>query len=91
VIPPQANAAFVWAMEAGLEVSTRPDDPQRPPVCLDETRTPCGADPRGPIPATPGQPARVDSDDERKGPAHLFMVLEPLLVSLWRRAHPGPR
>ena len=37
VIPPDANAAFVAAMEDVLEVYQRPHDPQRPLVCLDET------------------------------------------------------
>src|SRR5512143_3378213 len=32
VIPPQANAEFVCAMEDVLEVSTRPYDPTRPAV-----------------------------------------------------------
>jgi hypothetical protein len=37
VIPPQANADFVCAMEDVLEVYTRPYEPQRPQVCIDET------------------------------------------------------
>ena len=37
MIPPKANAAFVAAMEDVLEVYTRPHDPTRPLVCLDET------------------------------------------------------
>jgi hypothetical protein len=37
VIPPKANAAFVAAMEDVLEVYTRPHNPARPLVCLDET------------------------------------------------------
>ena len=37
VIPSKANAAFVAAMENVLEVYTRPHDPTRPLVCLDET------------------------------------------------------
>jgi hypothetical protein len=60
VIPPQANAEFVGAMEDGLAVYTRPYDPRRPQVCLDETRKPLVAETREPIPAAPGQPARVD-------------------------------
>ena len=36
MIPPQANAAFVAAMEDVLEVYQRPHDPNRPLVCLDE-------------------------------------------------------
>jgi hypothetical protein len=35
VIPPDANAAFVAAMENMLEVYQRPYDPQRPLACLD--------------------------------------------------------
>ena len=37
VIPPKANSAFVAAMEDVLAVYTRPRDPDRPLVCLDET------------------------------------------------------
>jgi DDE superfamily endonuclease len=78
VIPPQANAEFVWAMEDVLEVYTRPDDPKRPQVCGAETSTPLVAETRGPIPATPGQPVRIDYEYERQGTAKLCMVFEPL-------------
>jgi hypothetical protein len=37
VIPPEANGAFVAAMEDVLSVYTRPHDPDRPLVCLNET------------------------------------------------------
>jgi hypothetical protein len=60
-IPPQANAAFVCAMEDVLEVYTRPYDPRRPQVCVDETSKHLVAETREPISATPGQPERVDS------------------------------
>lgn len=79
MIPPQANAAFVCAMEDVLEVYTRPYDPRRPQVCLDETSKQLVAETRTPIPATPGQPERVDYEYERKGTANLFMVFEPLV------------
>src|SRR5215204_261157 len=36
-IPPEANASFVWRMEDVLELYTRPYDPLRPQVCMDET------------------------------------------------------
>ena len=78
VIPPQANAAFVCAMEDVLEVYTRPYDPQRPHVCLDETSQQWVAETRTPLPAAPGQPERVDYEYERQGTANLFMVFEPL-------------
>jgi hypothetical protein len=78
VIPPDANAAFVAAMEDVLEVYQRPHDPQRPLVCLDETSKQLIIDTRAPIPAKPGQPARHDYEYERNGVANLFMVFAPL-------------
>ena len=62
MIPPPAKAECVCAMEDVLEVYTRPDDPRRPQVCLEETSTPRVAETREPIPAAPGQPARVDDE-----------------------------
>jgi DDE superfamily endonuclease len=78
VIPPQANAEFVCAMEDVLEVYTRPYDPARPVVCLDEISKQLVAETRTPRPAEPGQPARVDYEYERCGTANLFMTCEPL-------------
>jgi hypothetical protein len=78
VIPPQANAACVWALEDGLEGDTRPDDPQRPQVGVDETSTQRVAETRLPLPAAPGQPERVDDEDAPQGTAKLFLVFEPL-------------
>jgi len=77
VIPPNANAEFVCAMEDVLEVYTRPDDSQRPVVCLDEASKPRVAETRVPIPAAPGKLERIDYAYERKGTARLFMVFEP--------------
>ena len=76
-MPPKANAEFVCAMEDVLAVSTRPDDPQRPVVCLDEASKQLVAETRVPIPAAPGKLARSDDEYERKGTANLFMVCEP--------------
>lgn len=78
VIPPQANADFVCAMEDVLEVYTRPYDPARPVVCLDEISKQWVAETRTPVPAAPGQPARVDYEYERCGTANLFLTCEPL-------------
>jgi len=78
VIPPKANAEFVCALEDVREVSTRPYDPQRPVVCLDEASKQLVAETRGPLPAAPGKRERIDYEYERKGTAHLFMVFEPL-------------
>ena len=57
MIPPDANAAFVAAMEDVLEVYTRPHDPDFPVVCLDETSKQLIAETRVPIPVKPGHPA----------------------------------
>ena len=65
-------------MEDVLEVSTRPDDPGRPQVCMDETRNPLVAETRTPIPAAPGQPERLDDAYERQGTITLCMVFAPL-------------
>lgn len=78
MIPPKANAAFVAAMEDVLEVYTRPHDPARPLVCLDETSKQLVAETRAPLPMLPGQPARHDYEYERKGTANLFMLFAPL-------------
>jgi len=78
VIPPEANAAFVAAMEDVLEVYQRPHDPERPLVCLDETSKQMVAETRTPIPVQPGQKARYDYEYERKGVANLFMIFAPL-------------
>ncbi len=83
VIPPKANAEFVCAMEDVLAVYTRPYDPQRPVVCLDEASKQLVAETRVPMPAAPGTLARIDDGYERKGTAHLFMVFEPLAGQRW--------
>jgi hypothetical protein len=86
VIPPQANAEFVCAMEDVLEVYTRPYDPRRPQVCLDETSKQLVVETREPIPATLGQPMRFDYEYERKGTANLFGP-NPTLVSPAANSH----
>ncbi len=82
MIPPKANAAFVAAMEDVLEVYTRPHNPARPLVCLDETSKQLVAETRKPLPMRPGQPARYDYEYERNGTASLFMLFAP--IEGWR-------
>jgi transposase len=77
-IPPEQSGEFVWRMEDILETYTRPYDPTRPLVCLDEASTQLLGDVRSPRPARPGKPARYDYEYERKGTANLFLVTEPL-------------
>jgi len=47
-------------------------------VCIDETSKQLVAETRAPLPASPGQPERVDYEYERQGTANLCMVFEPL-------------
>src|SRR3990172_7728276 len=65
-------------MEDVLAVYTRPHDPDRPLVCVDETSKQLIAETREPIPMKPGQPARNDYEYERNGTANLFMMFAPL-------------
>lgn len=78
MIPPKASADFVCAMEDVLEVYSRPFDPARPVVCLDECGKQLVAETRVPLPAEPGQVERYDYEYERCGSANLFMLFEPL-------------
>ncbi len=78
MIPPKANAAFVAAMEDILAVYTRPHDPDRPLVCLDETSKQLVAETRAPIPMKAGRSARFDYEYARNGTANLFMLFAPL-------------
>ena len=65
-------------MENVLDVYTRPHDPARPLVCLDETSKQLVAETREPIPMRAGQPARHDYEYERNGTANAFMLFAPL-------------
>jgi hypothetical protein len=78
VHPPEHDAEFVWRMEDVLGVSTRPDDPRRPQVCLDETSRQLLAEVTPPLPVAPGRSAREDYEYERHGVCNLFVVCEPL-------------
>ncbi|BBU64092.1 hypothetical protein MSC49_40270 (plasmid) [Methylosinus sp. C49] len=78
MIPPDANAAFVAAMEDILDVYKRPRDAGRPLVCLDETSKQLIEETRTPIAAKNGQTARYDYEYERNGVANLFMMFAPL-------------
>ncbi|MAG37276.1 MAG: IS630 family transposase, partial [Dehalococcoidia bacterium] len=77
-IPPEADADFVWHMEEVLDVYTRPYDPCRPQICLDETSRQLLADATPPQPAAQGRPAREDYAYVRHGVCNLFLVCEPL-------------
>ncbi len=65
-------------MEDVLEIYTRPRDPVRPLVCLDETSRQLTRETRTPIPMKPGRGARFDYEYERNGVSSLFMLSAPL-------------
>jgi DDE superfamily endonuclease len=65
-------------MEDVLAVYTRPYDPRRPQVCLDETSRQLLGEVNPPRPVEPGRPARQDYEYERGGVCNLFLVCEPL-------------
>jgi hypothetical protein len=77
-IPPERNADFVWHMEDVLDVYTRPYDPRRPQVCLDETSRQLLGEVAPPLPPAPGRPARQDDEYTRAGVCNRFLVAEPL-------------
>jgi hypothetical protein len=70
-------------MEDVLDVYTRPYDPQRPQVCLDEASRQLLRDVRAPLGMRPSCPARVDYEYERGGTANLFLACEPLAGRRW--------
>jgi len=65
-------------MEDVLDVYERPYDPTHPVVCMDETSKQRVSETRTPIPAAPGQVAKVDYEYRREGVANVFMFVEPL-------------
>jgi len=65
-------------MEDVLEVYTRPHDPKRPVVCMDEKSYQLLVDKVEPLPPKPGKPGREDYEYERNGVVNLFMLFEPL-------------
>ncbi len=65
-------------MEDVLDVYTRPYDPRRPQICLDETSRQLLGDATPPLPPAPGRPAREDDEYVRGGVCRLFLACEPL-------------
>lgn len=84
VIPPEADAEFVAAMEAVLDTYEKPYDPACPVLCMDEQPVQLIQETRQPIPATRRHAKRVDYEYERAGTASIFMFTEPLAG--WREA-----
>lgn len=77
-IPPQEDAAFVSQMEQVLEVYHRPHDARFPVVNMDEQHKQLIEEVTQPIPATPGQPERIDYEYVRRGACVVWMFVEAL-------------
>jgi transposase len=73
---PQVDGEFVARMEDVLDLYAEPPDPKCPVVCLDESPLQLIGETRQPIPAAPGQVARVDYEYRRCGTVNLFVVLD---------------
>ena len=65
-------------MEDVLEVYSRPYNPARPVVCMDEKPYQLLSDVREPIPMELGKVAKVDSEYKREGTCSIFIFTEPL-------------
>jgi hypothetical protein len=65
-------------MEDVLDVYTRPYDPHRPQICLDEASRQLLGEVTAPLPAAPGRTAREDYEYARAGVCNCFLACEPL-------------
>jgi hypothetical protein len=74
-------------MEDVLQVYTRPYNPKRPQVCIDEKNKELHSDlaARQPLPLQPGRRARQDYEYKREGTGNIFMMVEPLVGKRWVR------
>lgn len=76
-IPPEANAAFVCAMEDVLAIYRRPYDKDFPLICMDETTKQLTKEIQKELRTKSGIPARYDYEYERNGVSNIFMFFEP--------------
>ena len=83
MIPPDADAAFVAAMEQVLEVYQRPEAPAFPVVAMDERPVQLLKDLRSAVPAKPGRIARRDYEYKRVDVVSAFLFTNALQG--WRR------
>lgn len=89
-IPPKQNAEFAARMEDVLEVYSRPFDPKRPVICMDEKPFQLLDEMIEPIPMSKSNHVeKYDCEYVRKGSCSIFMFTEPL--GQWREAHALPR
>ena len=72
-------------MEDVLDQYTRPYDPKRPLVGMDELMKQLVRETRTPVPLEPGKPGRYDYEYERNGVGNVFLFSEPLQGKRWAR------
>jgi hypothetical protein len=60
-------------MEDVLEVYSRPYDPAKPVVCMDEKPFQLLSEVREPLPAKPGTVEKVDNEYKREGTCSIFI------------------
>src|SRR5258708_20029480 len=77
-IPAEKSAEFVCNMEDVLEVYTRPYDPLRPQICMDEGSKQLLAETRASLPMKEGKPKREDYKYEWEGTYTIFLAFMPL-------------
>jgi hypothetical protein len=71
------DSEYLARMEDVLDLYATPDSEEEPTVCVDEKLVQLVREVRQPVPAQPGQVARVDYEYHREGTANLFMVGRP--------------
>lgn len=76
-------------MEDVLDLYQEAYDTAYPVVCFDESPCQLVSEVRTPIPARPGQAARIDYEYKREGTCNLFLVFEPLRG--WRHIDVTPQ
>jgi transposase len=86
---PKIDGEYVARLEDVLDLYAEVPDPKRPVVCFDESPTQLIGETRQPIPAAPGQVARVDYEYRRNGTVNLFMFLDAHRP--WRRVKVSER
>lgn len=75
-------------MEDVLEVYSRPYNPAKPVICMDEKPFQLLCEVREPIPMTSGTVEKVDSEYKREGTCSIFIFTQPLAG--WRYAEAFP-
>jgi transposase len=73
---PKIDGEYVARMEDVLDLYAEEPDPQHPVVCFDESPVQLIGETRTPIPAAPGQVARVDYEYRRCGTLNLFVMVD---------------